>query len=216
MSRIKSFAAPHKGLRYVIAKFSNSLGYTDFGNPAQLKTLQQLGNEMFTLLDDHVHTENEQTLKHLEEKVKGASEHDIADHEKLEAVQSSLAHRLAAFNGRETADEMHAFYLDFSLFQSLYLEHIFEEETVTELLLQQYFSDEELIQHRMEVMQRLSFPVLLLWLKYVIPAQREDESLGMLSGFKANAPASVFQQVLDVIKTELDSIRYDSLVSKLA
>jgi hypothetical protein len=69
------------------------------------------------------------------------------------------------------------------LFHSQYLEHIFEEETVTELFLQQYFTDEELIGHRNTVMQRLSFPVLLLWLKYIIPAQREEESLGMLSGF---------------------------------
>jgi len=215
MSRIKSFAAPHKGLRYVIAKFAASLGYTDFSNPAQLNKLKQLGNEMFTLLTDHVHTENEHTLKHLEERVPGASEHDAADHEKLETVQSALEQRLSELTGLESSDETLAFYLDFSTFQSEYLEHIFEEETVTELLLQQHFSDEELMQHRVEIMQKLPFPVLLLWMKYIIPAQREDESLGMLSGFKANAPAAAFNQVLANIRTEIAAERYESLISKL-
>jgi hypothetical protein len=215
MSRIRSFAAPHKGLRYLIAKFASCLGHADFGNPAQLTALKQSGQEMFTLLDDHVHTENEHTLKHLEERVPGASGHDVADHEKLEAIQSSLAQKLSGFTGMETADEIHTFYLDFSLFQSQYLEHIFEEETVTELLLQQHFSDEELIRHRNDTMQRLPFPILLLWLKYIVPAQREEESLGMLSGFKANAPLAAYEQVMASIKTELDSERYESLALKL-
>lgn len=216
MSRIKSFAAPHKGLRYVIAKFAGSLGYTDFGNPLQLTELKQLGYEMFTLLTDHVHTENEHTLKHLEKRVPGASEHDAEDHEKLEAVQSKLERHLSEFTGMENSDEIHSFYLDFSSFQSQYLEHIFEEETVTELLLQQHFSDEELMQHRIAVMQKLPFPILLLWMKYIIPAQREDESLGMLSGFKANAPATAFEAVLAAFKTEITGERYESLISKLA
>lgn len=215
MSRIRSFAAPHKGLRYLIAKFACCLGHTDFGNQAQLTALKQSGAELFTLLEDHVHTENEHTLKNLEEKVPGASAHDAADHEQLEAIQSSLAQRLSGFNGNETDDDIHTFYLDFSVFQSQYLEHIFEEETVTELLLQQHFTDEELIQHRNSVMQRLPFPILLLWLKYIIPAQREAESLGMLSGFKANAPSAAFDQVMTAIKTELDAERYESLASKL-
>jgi len=216
MSRVRSFAAPHKGLRYLIAKFASNLGHTDFSNYAQLTVLKQLGLEMFTLLDDHVHTENEHTLKHLEQRVPGASGHDVADHEKLEAVQNSLAQRLSGFNGHETADEIHTFYIDFSLFHSQYLEHIFEEETVTELLLQQNFSDEELIQHRNNIMQRLAFPVLLLWLKYIIPAQPEEESLAMLFGFKANAPQPAFEQVMSAIKSELDKERYESLASKLA
>ncbi|MBB5396105.1 hypothetical protein [Mucilaginibacter sp. AK015] len=216
MSSIRSFAAPHKGLRYIISKFAIRLGHTDFGSPAQLGALKQLGLEMFTLLDDHVHTENEHTLKQLEERVPGASGHDVADHEKLETVQHSLAKKLSGFSGQEISEEIHQFYLDFSLFQSQYLEHIYEEETVTEMLLQQNFSDEELTGHRNQIMDRLAFPVLLLWLKYIIPAQREEESLGMLSGFKANAPQDAFGQVLAALKTELEDERYDSLMSKLA
>jgi hypothetical protein len=215
MPIIKSFAAPHKGLRNVISKFSFQLGHTDFDDPPQLSKLKGLGSDMFTLLKDHVNTENNHTLKHLEERVHGASEHDKHDHEKLELIQDSLENQLENFTGNESADEIHSFYLNFSMFQSQYLEHIYEEETVTELLLQQHFTDEELLQHRIAIMQKVPFPVMLLWMKYTIPAQSEKESLDMLGGLKANAPKEVFEEVLQAISAEMNAERYKSLVDKL-
>ena len=110
---------------------------------------------------------------------------------------------------------MHTFYLNFALFQSQYLEHTHEEETVTELLLQQYFTDEELMQHRQTIMKKLEPNTLLLWLKYIIPAQRIDESVGMLAGLKANAPEAFFKQVLETIKAEMERERYNGLELKL-
>lgn len=202
MARIRSFAAPHKGFRNAISKFSFRLGHTDFTNPSSLQSLKDLGKEMFGLLDDHVHTENDHTLKHLEECVPGASTHDRDDHEKLDAVQSDLQIQLNNMTGDESADAIHSFYLKFALFQSEYLEHINEEETVTEVLLQKHFTDEEP-------------DMLTLWLKYVIPAQRIDESISMLSGLKANAPEPFFNQVMSTIKGEMEQERYQELETKL-
>lgn len=215
MTRIKSFATPHKGLRNVIGKFSFCLGNTDVSNASQLQQLKALGNEMFILLNDHVHTENEFTLEHLEERAAGSSSHDREDHEHLEAIQVSFQHKLDQLTGKESSDEVHDLYLSFSLFQSMYLEHIHEEETVTELLMQKHFTDEELIQHRIAIMKRLEFPVLLLWLKYVIPAQVESENISMLSGLKAGTPKEAFETVLDIIKREMAPDRYNSLLSRL-
>ena len=215
MATIRSFAAPHKGLRNIISKFSFRLGYTDFKNPSALQSLKNLGKEMFNLLNDHVHTENDHTLRHLEERVPGASAHDRDDHEKLDAVQEDLQMQLLGLTGEESADEIHAFYLKFALFQSEYLEHINEEETVTEVLLQNHFTDEELIQHRMGIMKKLEPDMLTLWLKYIIPAQRVDESIGMLAGLKANAPEPFFKQVMSTIKGEMEEERYQELERKL-
>lgn len=215
MATIRSFATPHKGLRNALGQFSLRLGYTDFSNSEQLAALKQLGGELFLLLNDHVHTENEYTLKHLEERIPGAGEHDLADHERLESVQEELQRRLENCDGTETPVFAHTFYLDFSQFHSAYLGHIFEEETVTELLLQQHFSDKELIAHRNAIMQRLEFPVLLLWLKYVIPAQQEADNIGMLSGLKANAPREAFDTVVETIRAELPAARFERLLAAL-
>ncbi|WP_157486839.1 hypothetical protein [Dyadobacter alkalitolerans] len=215
MAQIKSFAAPHKGLRNVIARFTLFLGSIDFVNPCQLRQLKDLGHEMFTLLNHHAHSENEHTLKHLEERAKGASEHDSRDHQRLELIQQALQQQLLGFTGNESWDEIHLFYLNASRFQSQYLEHIFEEETVTELLLQQHFTDEELIEHRISLMRSFEFPLLLLWLKYIIPAQREAENVGMLSGLKATASNEAFEQIMTTIKGEMDTERFQALHSKV-
>ncbi|MDQ2658039.1 MAG: hypothetical protein M3Y60_11525 [Bacteroidota bacterium] len=211
MARIRSFAAPHKGLRNVISKFAFQLGITDVSDASALVRLKALGEEMFVLLNDHVHTENEHTLRHLEERAPGAGAHDRDDHEKLDAIQDNLQRHLMELTGRETPEQLHLFYLKFAWFQSQYLEHINEEETVTELLLQKHFADDELMQHRHAIMKQLKPPMLLLWLKYIIPAQRVDESVGMLSGLKANAPADFFKQVMDILSMEIEPERYHEL-----
>lgn len=215
MARIKSLAAPHKGLRNIMARFSLCLGSIDFANPCQLRQLKDLGYEMFTLLDHHAHTENEYTLKHLEERAKGASEHDRHDHQRLELIQQALEEQLSGFTGSEASDAIHLFYLSASRFQSQYLEHIFEEETVTELLLQLHFTDEELIRHRISLMRSFEFPMLLLWLKYIIPAQREAENVGMLSGLKAMVSNEAFEQIITTIKGEMDAERFEALCTKV-
>ncbi len=215
MATVRSFAAPHKGLRYVMSKFGLRLGQTDVRDASALQQLKALGDEMFTLLNDHVHTENEQTLRHLDERVPGASAHDRSDHEKLDQIQEDLQTRMLELNGRETPDELHTLYLNFALFQSQYYEHIDEEETVTERLLQSHFSDAELIEHRLAIMKRLAPATLLLWLKYIIPAQRVDESISMLSGLKANAPQEFFAQVMNVIRMEMEPKRYRDLEAEL-
>ena len=215
MTRVKSFAAPHKGLRNSMARFSLCLGSIDVGNPSQLSGLKDLGHELFTLLTHHAHTENEYTLKLLEERVKGASEHDRNDHERLERIQQTLEDQLSGLTGNESSDAIHLFYLAFSQFQIQYLDHIFEEETVTELLLQHHFTDEDLIQHRISVLRSFEVPMLLLWLKYMFPAQRDEENLAMLSVLKANAPKEVMDRVMTTIQQELEPDRFQRLAVRL-
>jgi Mlc titration factor MtfA (ptsG expression regulator) len=53
-------------------------------------------------------------------------------------------------------------------------------------------------------------------LKYIIPAQAGQESVAMLKAFKANAPAETFGLVLETIKKELVTDRYNSLLSHLS
>lgn len=215
MSRIKSFAAPHKGLRNVLSKFSYQLGHTNFNIPAELSALKQLGRDMFALLNDHAATENSHTLRNLEERAPGSSQHDMEDHARLEEIQAELESRLSSFSGIESPDEVHEYYLDFSLFHSIYLEHIHEEETVTEKLLQEHFTDEELTNHRIAIMAKVPFPTLCLWLKYIVPAQAIAEIIGMLSGLKQKASAADFKAVMTMIQAEMSNDRFENLIANL-
>ena len=216
MPRLRSFELPHKALRNVISKVSFRLGSANFSDPAELAEVKGLANEMFTMLHNHVHTENEHTLTLLETRAPGSGDHDRSDHERLEVIQDELQKRIEALTGQEDPDTLHVLYLDFSRYHSQYLEHIFEEETVTELLLQKHFTDEELMQQRAIIMQKIEFPIMLLWLKYAVPAQRLETNVALLSGFKTNAPAEVFNQVMKTIEGVMEEGDFNKLNNQLS
>jgi hypothetical protein len=216
MTRIRSYELPHKALRNVISKFSFTLGSVTVSDPDQLRALKALGEEMFLMLNNHVHTENEHTLSQLEMRAPGSSDHDLADHERLESLQDEFQNKISLLRGDEDQDTLHRLYLEFSRYHSQYLEHIYEEETVTEILLQKYFTDDELLEQRAAIMQKIEFPVMLLWIKYAVPAQREEQNVMLLSGFKANAPEPAFQQVMDAIRNEMDPKVFQHLSAHLS
>lgn len=211
MIRLRSYSLPHKALRNILSKFAMLAGQTDYADLQQVNKLKELGKEAFFLLNDHVHTENDHTLTKLEQRAPGSSAHDIHDHEELEKIQDALEARMNALNGTQNAEEGHQFYLEVTHFQSLYLGHIYHEETVTEKALQDNFSDEELMGHRGEIMGGMPFPTLLTWLKYAIPAQAVGENIGLLTGFKAMAPAEAFNAVMATVKTVMSREQYEAI-----
>jgi hypothetical protein len=215
MEKEKSYAASHKGLRNILSKFSLLAGKTNYADIKQVEKLKKLGDDMFFLLTHHLHTENEDLLKPLEEKVPGASVHDLNDHERLEKIQTDIATQLSKLDGTQDEETGHLFYLSFTNFQSQYLEHILQEELVTENLLLDNFTGEELQKNSMRIMQKVEFPVLLLSLKYIIPAQTENENLKILRAFKTNAPKEAFEAVLNIIKPEMSDNEYLSLTGKV-
>lgn len=64
-------------------------------------------------------------------------------------------------------------------------------------------------------MQKVEFPVLLLSLKYIIPAQSLNENIKILTAFKTSAPPEALQAVLDIIKTEMNSEDFVALTSQI-
>ena len=170
---------------------------------------------MFFLLTHHLHTENDDLLRPLEERIHGASKHDLDDHERLERIQTDLALQLSKLDGKQDEETGHSFYLSFTNFQSQYLEHILQEELVTENLLLNNFTAEELQENSMRIMQKVEFPVLLKSLKYIIPAQSLNDNIKILRAFKINAPAEALQAVLDIIKPEMNSEDFEILIGKI-
>lgn len=214
MPREKPYAASHKGLRNALSQFSLLAGCTDPGDPGQVAHLRERGAELFTLMTHHLHTENRFLLSLLETRVAGGAAHDLADHAALEPVQTELAERLAAFDGTQTAEAGHDFYLAFTAFHGRYLGHIAHEERVTEPLLLAHFTDEELAATSAEIMKTVEPPVLLASLKFIVPAQSEPENTRLLRAFKASAPPAAFEALIETIGPELGAARLASLLQR--
>ena len=212
MKRLKSLDPPHKGLRNALSQFSLLSGKTDYSNPDAVKKLQELGSEVFHLLFDHTHTEDHYIIKPLEEKYPGSAEKESAEHIEITDLENDLKKQLDAFDGHQSNDEGHEFFLKFTSFQSRYLSHIAEEDWFTEKLLQDAFTDEELIGHQVVIMQNMDFKTLLLWFKYIVPARRIEENRQVLEAFKANAPTEAFDAVQKIIHTVLPQSSFDALM----
>jgi hypothetical protein len=203
MSSLKVYAAPHKGLRNILSKFVNMAGCIDYKDAMMLQALQSLGNEMFLLLENHAYTETNFTLEKLDFKVSGASQHDRDEHIKIAKLQLNLKALLANLNTDVSADESHLFYLQSTYFQSEYLYHIFEEETETEPIIKNHFTDEELLENKYEVVVKMNFEILLIWMKYIIEAQTIAENIAMLNDCKYIFESTKFVSIMDVAKSVL-------------
>ena len=215
MQREKLFCLPHKGLRKLMAEFSLQAGRTDFGNESEVQALQQLGREMFGLLKEHAEIENTIILKALNERAPGAGDENEEEHEQLEVVQSELEQWLERFDGSQDAEEGFRFYLSFSSFHGQYLGHILHEETETQALLCQHFTDEELIGIKMRIIQSIPFEMLLVWMKHFAASQTRAENMALLAGMKVGMPAPVFSIITGVVKGAVPATEYYELMQAL-
>ena len=215
MNRIKSLDPPHKGLRNALSQLTLQAGKTSFTNRESVAKFQALAKEVFHLLKDHTHTENKFILAPLEEKLNGSSVEYLDDHKEIDELEAELLEVIMSLDGTQSDEEGHDFYLDLCDFQALYLIHIDKEDVELEPLVQEQFTDEELMGHQVAIMQEMSFETLLLWFKYIVPARRTEENAQVLRGFKGAAPKEAFDAAMAVIKNELDEMEYQRLVGMI-
>jgi len=213
MDRLKSLDPPHKGLRNALGKITLLAGKTNYTSNLSVEKLQSLGKEVFALLKDHTYTENTYILAPLEKRNPGFTEDYMTDHGEIDKLEESLFERLMAFNGTQSNDDGHLFYLDLCDFQSAYLEHIDVEDVELEEEMQKHFTDEELMEHQIEIMKAMSFDILLLWFKYIVPARRPDENAQVLTGFKSSAPEEAYNAALNVIRQEISESEMNEILS---
>lgn len=218
---MKTYDVPHKGLRNGLSQLSLLAGRTDYANATEVKQLYQLGIRLFSILSIHAEDENGVTLAHLETRCPGCSRHDLDDHEDIHRTQQNLEKQLAAIHaganeGKNMMEAGAEFYLAFTEFHGEYLQHTAEEERVTQPLLWQYFTDEELAAHRGEIMARNPPQTLLTWFEFVIPAQSHAERVGLLTGFSKMAPAAFFAEAMEVIQKVLPPLEFHRLTEQLS
>ncbi|MBL8016922.1 MAG: hypothetical protein JNK43_06605 [Ignavibacteria bacterium] len=219
MQRVKLFEAAHKGLRSALAQFSFRLGKCDFNNPQQVSELHLLGRDLFMMLTTHANDENSIILAELEAKLPGASKHDMDDHRRLETDQGAIEKLLDELNemsGKEQdASGMGAeLYMKFSKFHGEYLLHTVEEESETQRLLWENFTDEELHGMRGRIIGKFTPLIFEKWQSYIMPAITQSDLLMMLGGMKANAPAQ-FEKLMVMAEKYLPAEEFEIIKQKL-
>jgi hypothetical protein len=220
-SRMKTFDIPHKGLRNLLGQVNYLAGNTDFSQPDQVKHLHQTGHDLFHLLTEHAKGEDEFLLSALEQRCPGASQHNSDDHVVIEQQQAELEKmldELAVQAERGQADDTLAtrFYTELNRFHSAYLLHMLEEETETQNLLWEHFTDEDLMGITQQIVAHIPPGTMMLWFQYSIPALIHAERLNWLRGVKAGAPEPVFKQIVESLKPVLPVSEFVRLEQELS
>lgn len=193
MQRVKLFEAAHKGLRNALSQFSYLLGKCDFNSTQDVNKIHSLGKDICMMLSSHANDENTIILAALEAKVPGSSKHDIDDHGRLEHDQDAIEKMLDEIKelnskGEDALGTGAELYMKFSKFHGEYLLHTVEEETETQRLLWENFTDPELHAIRGKIIARFTPEAFEKWQSYIMPAITQSDLLMMLGGMKANAP----------------------------
>lgn len=215
------FTTPHKGIRNFLPQLSMLAGSCNYSDPEEVIVLKERLEEALELLEEHAQAENDIILAALEEKAPGSGTHDQEDHHKLHQMQDKL---LACLNhiaspGIRPEEAMrlgNELYQDISLLHAAHLEHMVEEETVTQSLLWQHFTDEELLQLQGRIIGSMNPELLLKWWAYILPAQNPIERLKLLTNVQASTPAEFFEQVMAVAKKNLPASAFEKLTAGLA
>jgi hypothetical protein len=220
MNRLSLALFPHKGIRNIFSMVLVSAGSIDYSNKEKVSGLFDTCTFFFELLETHSKDENTFMLSELEKKVPGSSAHDMAEHEEIEAEQLKLEKMLDEIYSMSQAGENpdalgFKFYFELSRFQSLYFMHMIGEETETQNLLWENFTDDELISMRARIISKMEPDFLLTWTKYLIPALTPSERNQILGGMKANAPAEFFEKIMSVAEKNLPTEDYKTLLNNL-
>jgi len=187
-------------------------GNTNYKSKSEIETLKSLGEDLFLLLKNHTKNEDTYILAPLKEKYFEDTTYVENVHSTLEQMELNLKSTLESFDGTQSDEIGHDFYLSFTEFHGEFLKQIANEDRNLEIDMQAAFTDEELIQHQVAIMNSMDFSTLLLWFKYIVPARRIEENVQVLTAFKS-AGAEAFEAVLNVIRPQLSEERYNSIVS---
>ena len=213
--RMNIYGFPHKGLRIALSALSRVAGNTDYANVQSLDNLKTLSAEIITLLDLHLHSEEDVVLPALEAKVPGSTNENIEEHEQLEQDVKAFDEQLKTIAIDSPPDSGAKFYESVSSFHSNYLAHMAMEERDMNPLIWDNFTDEELMGWHGQIMSTLSPEQIMMWFKYIVPALNPFERSMIMGGFKANAPADFFNDVLNMLKSRMSASEHLKLVAML-
>lgn len=218
--RLPIFDIPHKGVRNALSQLSLLAGQTDYTTPAAVARLYHFGKQVFHVLLHHATDENEVSMRYLEERAPGATTENHDQHDNMEAFQEELEQLLQDMHvqsseGADVSAMGAVFYQKFSELHSMHLAHMLEEEREIQPLLWQYFTDEELMAQRREIIGKMKPEDLRLMMRFIVPGQNPTERAQLLRGMKAGMPAPAFAFILENIQEVLSPEDFSRLTNSL-
>ena len=216
--RFDMYTGIHKAIRALMADTLLAAGRMDVDDDLEFAQVTQRVLELLDFLQSHLTHENDFVHAAMEKRVPGSAARIAGEHEEHEhhiALLSGTIARLRAQPREARAGMALQLYRELSAFVADNLHHMLFEETEHNALLWANYGDEELAAIHRALIASIPPAEMMFAMRWMVPFMSPAERLGLLQDIKWNAPAPVFQAVVDTARPHLTQREWDKLAQAL-
>ena len=223
------FTAVHKGLRSMLYDLSERLQTNDFADVAATSALiVQLESDFavarstgcaLCTMSHHAHSEESVVFPPAAAPANALVTQLILEHHDLTRREVALAqagHELVRLDSpdRRIAAGVR---LNQGANQLLcaYLTHMDREEAELVPLMQQHFTDAQMVSMRDAIIRSMSPEVLFAFLNWMLPSLNVNELSELLASVRLSAPPPVFKAITDLCAAKVESSRWATTKSRI-
>jgi hypothetical protein len=217
-ARFDMYQPIHKGLRNFLCDTLSRVGRVDVFDVQDLaRTLAQL-EALLNFCTKHLAHEDVFLHTAIAARVPGGAGRTVDDHaEHLHSIEA-LRGEARALLGAPDAERMTLalrLYRHLALFVAENLQHMHIEETANNALLWAHYSDAELVEIHDRLIASIDPADNMEVMRWMVPALSPVQRAGLLGEMKAQAPAPVFDAVIDLVRPQLDIRDWTKLASAI-
>jgi hypothetical protein len=216
--RMDMYAGIHKALRAFMTDTLLGLGRMDVDDDLEFAQTCDRVMDLLQFCRSHLHHENTFIHPAMERHESGASAAVEADHVAHEAAIAALAAGVSHLLGCARAARpvaTQALYRQLALFIAHNFEHMNEEETAHNRVLQAHYCDAELVHIHDALVASIPPQEMMLVARWMVPYLSPAERTAMLSDIQQHAPAPVLAAVLAQVQPHLTVNEWGKLMRSL-
>ena len=206
------FTFIHKSIRSMIYNAASKLQTADFTDEKEVKILLVSLRNDLDLLHEHAVNEDNIIFPEIANEEPQMIELLNEEHKKLESKLNGLLVLIEKTEHSNSIEErmllgnsLNSLFNDFIADYLAHMNH--EEATVLEASFK-YLTDEELIAIRTRIQSNVPPDRYKVWMNWMLRSLNNSELIGLLGSMKTGAPSNVFQNILDITKSVIDSERW--------
>ena len=206
------FTFIHKSIRSMIYNAASKLQTADFTDEKEVKILLVSLRHDLDLLHEHAVNEDNIIFPEIANEEPQMIELLNEEHKKLESKLNGILALIEKIEHSNSVEErvwlgnsLNSLFNDFIADYLAHMNH--EEATVLEASFK-YLTDEELIAIRTRIQSNVPPDRYKVWMNWMLRSLNNSELIGLLGSMKTGAPSNVFQNILDITKSVIDSERW--------
>ena len=196
----------------MIYNAASKLQTADFTDEKEVKILLVSLRNDLDLLHEHAVNEDNIIFPEIANEEPQLIELLNEEHKKLESKLNGILALIEKIEHSNSVEErvrlgnsLNSLFNDFIADYLAHMNH--EEATVLEASFK-YLTDEELIAIRTRIQSNIPPDRYKVWMNWMLRSLNNSELIGLLGSMKTGAPSNVFQNILDITKSVIDSERW--------